>query len=104
MKQENQEPSEWVPVTLKEHVARVKDIELLTGITFFPKFYSVNVNAAIRFKLRLPQFTSEWLIDFLSTVPPTSSTLSGSAPNILSLSCSLQILLTVFWTFLLTKL
>ena len=70
-----------------EHVARVRDIELLTGITFFPGFQS-GEESKIRFRLRLPQFTSQWIYDFLYTVPPTSdiftpgfSTTKGFEPD-----------------------
>ena len=63
--------SDWIPQTLVEHVARIKDIELLTGIIFYPGFQT-DPQSEIRFSLRLPQFSGEWVNNFLYTVPPTS--------------------------------
>uniref|UniRef100_H2YLL8 SMB domain-containing protein n=1 Tax=Ciona savignyi TaxID=51511 RepID=H2YLL8_CIOSA len=58
--------SDWIPKTVKEHVARIRDVELLTGISFLPTWtHSQNANQetrieATRLRLRLPQFDSQW--------------------------------------------
>ena len=73
--QENETDSDWIPKTVAEHVARIRDIELLTGVNFqgFVFRNPDSFDSVVRFRLRLPQFTSQWLNDFLIAVPPTSS-------------------------------
>nr|XP_002124677.1 venom phosphodiesterase 2-like [Ciona intestinalis] len=68
----DQAPSDWIPKTLKEHVARLRDVEILTGLSFLPKWtHAQNVDQetrveATRLRLRLPQFDSQWMMDFLN--------------------------------------
>ncbi|XP_078481521.1 venom phosphodiesterase-like [Ciona intestinalis] len=72
----NQPASDWVPNTLKEHVARLRDVEILTGLSFLPIWtHAQNVDQetiieATRLRLRLPQFDSQWMNDFLTIIPP----------------------------------
>ncbi|XP_076799396.1 venom phosphodiesterase 2-like [Clavelina lepadiformis] len=71
---ESQSLSEWIPGTLLEHVARIRDVELLTGISFLSSWtHSESASqedrvTAVRVKLRLPQFASPWLQDFLAGI------------------------------------
>ncbi|CAK8697234.1 unnamed protein product, partial [Clavelina lepadiformis] len=59
---ESQSRSEWTSGTLLEHVARIRDVELLTGISFLSSWtHSESASqedrvTAVRVKLRLPQF------------------------------------------------
>nr|XP_002120081.1 venom phosphodiesterase 2-like isoform X2 [Ciona intestinalis] len=68
----NQPASDWIPKTLKEHVARLRDVEILTGLSFLPKWtHAQNVDQetrveVTRLRLRLPQFNSQWMMDFLN--------------------------------------
>ena len=78
-----------------EHVARVRDVELLAGIIFFPNLYEQDQNPAIRFKLRLPQFTSPWLNHFLEAVPPNSERLGSGATSFMRSGAT--IFLSLFW-------
>ena len=57
------------------HVARIRDIELLTGLSFLTKWTHVesltNVHTeAIRAKLHIEEFTDQWLTDFLNSDVP----------------------------------
>jgi len=87
---------------LKEHIARIKDIELLTGISFFTKWSgsssSTYVKAAsIRKKLWLPEFQGQWMSDFLGpdqTTPSVDAT-SSSAENVLGVRITFVLL---FWS------
>ncbi|CAK8697230.1 unnamed protein product [Clavelina lepadiformis] len=66
---------DWIPGTLDEHVARIRDVEMLAGISLFPTWTRSDKQEeklfALGVKVRLPQFTSEWLQDFLTIEPPT---------------------------------
>uniref|UniRef100_H2ZDI1 Extracellular Endonuclease subunit A domain-containing protein n=1 Tax=Ciona savignyi TaxID=51511 RepID=H2ZDI1_CIOSA len=68
----DQTPSEWIPNTLKEHVARIRDVELLTGISFLPIWtHSRDVHQetrieAIRLRLNLPGSDNQWMKLFLN--------------------------------------
>nr|XP_039256745.1 venom phosphodiesterase 2-like [Styela clava] len=85
--QEGTSQKDWIPKLLHRHVARIKDVELLTKISFFSKQVSsptANTDShlsAIRTKMHIPQMADDWVQDFLSGVTPTSkpfiSTTSG---------------------------
>jgi len=97
--------ADWIPEMLMEHIARIKDVELLTGISFFTKWSgsssSSDVKAAtIRKKLWLSEFQGQWMSDFLGKdfsgpVPTTPvDTTSSSAVSIPGVGISFALL---FW-------
>ncbi|CAK8697231.1 unnamed protein product [Clavelina lepadiformis] len=91
----SQAESDWIPGTLIEHVARIRDVELLTGISFLSTWFHTNAASqvqrlsALRVKLQLPQFTSLWLQDFRSSGGKSSILLSS---NIMTLIFPLLLL------------
>jgi len=92
---------------LMEHIARIKDVELLSGMSFFTKWSgsssSSDVKAAtIRRKLWLPEFQGQWMSDFLSKdlsgpdpTTPSVDTTSSSAVNTPGMGIILALL---FWS------
>jgi len=63
---------DWLPSTLLMHVARIRDVELLTGLSFLTKWSHVesltNVHTeSIRAKLQIEEFSDRWLTDFVNS-------------------------------------
>ncbi|KAM4042778.1 ectonucleotide pyrophosphatase/phosphodiesterase family member 3 isoform 2-T2 [Anomaloglossus baeobatrachus] len=48
--------AEWVEERLKAHAARVRDVELLTGLDFFRKKQGTNITEVLQLKTFLPTF------------------------------------------------
>ena len=63
---------DWLPSSLLMHVARIRDVELLTGLSFLTKWshlesITTNVHAeSIGVKLKIQEFSGRWLSDFLN--------------------------------------
>lgn len=84
-------------------MARIKDVELLTGISFLSKWTSgpssdpLQRFEAVRTKTWLPSFSGEWMSDFLAG--DNLNVLSGSSTVALSRSLVLVVIvwLMTFW-------
>nr|CAB3242642.1 venom phosphodiesterase 2-like [Phallusia mammillata] len=79
------EPDEvWISQTVIEHVARVRDVELITDINFFedwttgPLADQNTATASVRLKNRLPQFTDKLLVDFVKISKNMSTQLKST--------------------------
>lgn len=56
--QENRLPSEWVEERVQAHSARVRDVELLTGLDFYQERQE-SVSEILQLKTYLPTFETE---------------------------------------------
>ena len=70
--QDDEAIDDWLPSTLLMHVARIRDVELLTGLSFLTKWSHVesltNVHTeSIRAKLQIEEFSDRWLSDFVNS-------------------------------------
>ena len=69
--QDDEAIDDWLPSTLLMHVARIRDVELLTGLSLLTKWSHVesltNVHTeSVRVKLQIQEFSGRWLSDFVS--------------------------------------
>ncbi|XP_069582112.1 ectonucleotide pyrophosphatase/phosphodiesterase family member 3 isoform X1 [Ranitomeya imitator] len=53
---DNKPEEEWVEERLKAHAARVRDVELLTGLDFYRKRQETNITEVLQLKTFLPTF------------------------------------------------
>lgn len=56
--QDNRSPSEWVEERVQAHSARVRDVELLTGLDFYQERQE-SVSEILQLKTFLPIFETE---------------------------------------------
>jgi len=95
----------WIPEAVIEHIARIKDVEILSGISVFSAWTGSSSTsevkaATIRKKLWLPQMNGEWLNDFINNPPesPTTSEISTTSTGVTILPNRLPIYLLVVST------
>jgi len=73
----------WVEESIREHVARVRDVELITGINFLTSLMEgqseEKKSEAIRLRLQLPQFDSDWFGEVPTMEPGTDG---GNSANV----------------------
>nr|XP_039265531.1 venom phosphodiesterase 2-like [Styela clava] len=103
----NSQLSDWVPEAISKHVARMKDIELLSEISFFTSWLTNETTTqedmmkVIQTKLILPETSQSWVQDFIlktdndetteSPVTTTSSSEIVSKSNLVLLFLSLLV-------------
>ncbi|XP_039265266.2 venom phosphodiesterase 2-like [Styela clava] len=68
--------NEWVSQTVFEHVARLRDVELLTAVSFLSNWRNADSTQdermeAIRLKVHLPEFEKDWMQDFKENITPS---------------------------------
>ncbi|NWU84019.1 ENPP3 phosphodiesterase, partial [Onychorhynchus coronatus] len=56
---ENKTPSEWVEERIQAHSARVRDVELLTGLDFYQERNQESISEILKLKTFLPIFETE---------------------------------------------